>query len=189
MAMLSAAIRPPGRTQVAHVAFLVRVEQHEIDRALELLDVLVRVTDDDAHQGADAGFLEVLPSLFGPAGIDLEGGQPASGVSQAQAGPEARVACGRADLDDVPGRGGLHQQAEHPSVHGIHRLVQLAVGDHPVQHLEDLGLGRCRSHGSHVGHRGPMTSLSAGDGRQPHDEQERSECAASHVSSPRLMRA
>src|SRR5512137_1298476 len=62
------------RLQVARVAFLVRVEQHEVDRALDLLHVLVRVTDDHAHQGADTCFLEVLPGLFGAAGIDLEGG-------------------------------------------------------------------------------------------------------------------
>src|SRR5262245_49183054 len=81
------------------VVRLPRVEEHEIEGALKLWNLLERVAMYDAHDIGQSGFLDVRGRFLGALRIVLNGDDVAAGLASAEAEPDAAVAAGRANLE------------------------------------------------------------------------------------------
>src|SRR2546426_8021921 len=91
-----------------------------------------------------------MAALYGgPLMIDFECGQLAAGALERQTKPEARIAGGRADLNDVFGARGFRMQPPgEPVLYGNIEIRPMLLED-SIEHCEDsllpLSLGQRRS--------------------------------------------
>src|SRR5439155_17471413 len=110
--------------QVIDVALLVRIDEGHVHGGLHGGQLLVGITFDDRHQRLHPRLLEVLAGGGRPAGVDLEGDEPAARVLEGQAEPEAGVSRGRPDLDHRLRRRRLGEQTQRAAVFRRHAQVR-----------------------------------------------------------------
>ncbi|MFM1945167.1 MAG: hypothetical protein RI897_4149, partial [Verrucomicrobiota bacterium] len=125
--------------EVIEVAFLIGIEEEQVDGSLELGDFLVGIALDQSDEMFDLGAFEVGAGLGCAAGVDFVGREFALGLFEGEAEPEAGVADGGADFDDVLGVDRFCEEAEDAAVsHGDAHTAAALGGVHGGEDVEDF---------------------------------------------------
>lgn len=125
--------------EVIEVAFLIGIEEEQVDGSVELGDFLVGVALDQRDEVFDLGTFEVSAGLGCSARVDFIGREFALGLFESEAEPEAGVTDGGADFDDVLGVDRFGEEAEYTAViHGDTHAAAALVGVHIGEDGEDI---------------------------------------------------
>ena len=114
--------------KVVDLPFLVGVQEDEVERARECVDLRMCVAMDQRDPLGKPRLAEVPSRQVMSCRIDLDRGQPSAGLFQGESHPDRRVSMGGAHLEDAPRPGRFDQEVQEFAIRAGYAPVLAPLG-------------------------------------------------------------